>query len=474
MATSSTKRFIVGNSYGHHDGAVAVIDRGGRILYAEHTERQTGVKHDHHRFISPEIKQYRDEAVEVHHERPFIKNIRRWFSGETNLSRPIADRYINHHWSHAAGAYFTRPWHYPIEPVCVVIDSIGEFDTASIWYQKVKVWQMCYPLSIGLFYSAVTKQLGLRPNRDEHVVMAMAAHGNVRPQLLQFYEDEFKKGCHNGIAPHLAFDYSREDQAATAQWFLEREVLKIMEIAREYSDYLCYSGGVALNVKANTIVHSMFRGTWIMPNPGDAGSALGCAAAVLDKKLKWATPYLGSDIHSEENPYEIARSILDDGAVGLLAGRGEFGPRALGNRSLLADPRVAPDVGNTPTQRTGEEIVRKIKGRRDICPLAPMIMEEHVEKYFTGPTSEYMSFLATANENVPSSVKAIDNTSRVQVVPSHSTQLHRKVLEEWYELTNCPMLINTSFNLQDQPMPAHRMSNSVHREFESKHGIRVY
>jgi len=471
--TSSTKRFIVGNSYGHHDGAAAVIDLGGRILFAEHTERETGVKHDHHRYITPELRQYRSEAVEVFHERPFVKNLRRWWSGESKISRPIADRYINHHWSHAAASYYTRPWNCTIEPVCVVIDAIGEFDTASVWYHKKKVASVTYPLSVGLFYSAVTKSLGLRPNRDEHVVMAMSAHGEVNDYLFTHYKEQYALGCHQGIEA-TPFSVSPNDTAATAQHFLEQQVLEIMNIAREYSDYLCYSGGVALNVKANTLVHSMFRGTWIMPNPGDAGAALGCAAAVLDKKLIWETPYLGSYIHSEENPYEIARSILDDGAVGLLAGRGEFGPRALGNRSLLADPRVANVLGNTPSQRTGEEIVRKIKGRRDICPLAPMIMEEHVEKYFTGPTSEYMSFLATANENVPSSVKAIDNTSRVQVVPSHSTQLHRKVLEEWYELTNCPMLINTSFNLQDQPMPAHRMSNSVHREFESKHGIRVY
>jgi carbamoyltransferase len=400
MATSSTD-FIIGHSHGFHDAAASVIDTDGNIHYAEHTERLTGVKHDHHRFMGRELSKYEKSACTVFYERPMLKQIRQWFSGETISLKPHHDHYVSHHWSHAAGAYFTRPWADDIEPVCVVIDSIGEFNTASIWYKKKRVWSMSYPLSLGLFYSAVTKNIGLRPNRDEHITMAMSSKGIVAKELLDFYKEQFNKGLHKGMDESTE-DWSIYMQAATAQHFLEEKIFEIMSIAMQYSDHLCYSGGVALNCVANTKIYGMFKDMWIIPNPGDSGASLGAAAAHLNKRLIWEHPYLGVGIHTNINPKTVARDILENRAVAITHGHGEFGPRALGNRSLLGDARtekISNDV------KTGEEVIRKIKDRLPDSPLAPMVLEEYFDKYFTGPKNEYMSYVCKANDGVPTSIR---------------------------------------------------------------------
>ncbi len=467
--TISSTRFIIGHSHGFHDASVSVIDMGGRIHYAEHTERLTGVKHDHNKFIGKELSKYEGSARAVFYERPRLKQIRQWFSGEAVTHKPKHDHYVSHHWSHAAGAYFTHPWDSHIKPVCVVIDSIGEFDTASIWYDKKKVWSMPYPLSLGLFYSAVTKNLGLMPNRDEHITMAMSAYGHVDKELLAFYEDQFSKGLHKGIEKDRRSNYV---QAATAQHFLEQKIFEIMEKAKEYSNHLCYAGGVALNCVANTKIRNMFTDMWIMPNPGDSGASLGAAAAIIDKRLQWEHPYLGVGIHTNINPKEVARNILENRAAAVTHGCGEFGPRALGNRSLLGDARTWTALN---ISETGESVIRRIKERRTISPLAPVILEEHFDEYFTGPKNEYMSYVCEANPDmVPSSIRHIDNTSRVQVVKPDCKSIVRPILEEWYELTAQPFLINTSFNLKHQPMPGYAMLPKEKAEFERRYGIKIF
>ena len=433
---------ITGISHGFHDAAIAKITSDGEILYASHSERLTGIKNDKH--LAPEFEL---EGVKVFYERPFLKNLRRLYAGQKMVKRPEYDHYIHHHWSHAAGSYYTRPFNE--EPVCVVIDAIGEWDTASIWFRKKKVWSLKYPKSLGLFYSAATQACGLKPNEDEYITMAMAAYGT--PMDAYNAYDYYHRGAE--------FSGKPEDIAATAQKTLELEIVRIMRRARKYSRYLCYGGGVALNCVANTKVYHMFDKIWIMPNPGDAGAALGAAAAYLDKKLHWKDPYLGTNIESKINPRKVARHIRKHGVCGLAHGRAEFGPRALGNRSLLGDPR-----------RDIKDTVNEIKRRQKFRPFAPAILEEWADEYFDGPMNEYMQYVAIAKHDF-NSVTHVDGTARVQIVKKDCSSMLRQVLEEWYNLTKCPMLLNTSLNIKGQPMVDSAMDIPM---FKHKYKVEVF
>ena len=221
---------------------------------------------------------------------------------------------------------------------------------------------------------------------------------------------------------------------------LEDKIVEIMAIARQYSNYLCYGGGVALNCVANSKIRPMFTDVWIFPSPGDSGSALGAAAAINNKMLDWQGPYLGTNIDREINPKQVAQHLVEHSVCGVANGRAEFGPRALGNRSLLADCRL-------PIKDT----VNSIKKRQKFRPFAPAILAEFADQYFEGPMNEYMQFVAKAKHNYRS-VTHVDGTSRVQLVHSNCKSVLRPILEEWYELTGCPMLLNTSLNIKGQPL----------------------
>ena len=335
--------------------------------------------------------------------------------------------------------------------MCVVIDAIGEWDTASIWYKKKKKWSMKYPKSLGLFYSAITKAIKLKPNEDEYITMGMAAYGTPHIKIDPY------NNYHKGI--YLQRELSDNDIAASAQAIIEHEIIKIMTKARKYSRYLCYGGGVALNCVANTKIHSMFDKMWILPNPGDAGSSLGAAAAYLDKQLNWVDPYLGTDIKRDINVKEVVSYIIDNSYCGIANGRAEFGPRALGNRSLIADPRK--DIKDT---------VNQIKRRQKFRPFAPAILEEFADEYFEGPMNEYMQYVAKAKHD-HKSVTHVDGTARVQVVKKDCKSVIRPILEEWYEQTKCPMLLNTSLNIKGKPMVDNLQQA---KEFEKIYGVRVF
>lgn len=421
---------ITGLSHGFHDAAIAKIDSDGNIIYAAHSERLSRVKND------PELAfEFVAEGTTVFYEKPFLKNLRRLYAGQSWKSRPVYDHYISHHWSHAAAAYYTRP-HSEVEPVCVVIDAIGEWDTCSIWYNKKKVWSKKYPFSLGLMYSALTKAVGLKPNEDEYITMGMAAYGEPRFDLSYILDLDL----HRGLPNDFLRGARKEDVAASAQKLVEDQILEIMEIARKYSSYLCYGGGVALNCVANTKVSKMFDKMWIMPNPGDAGSSLGAAAAHLDKPLNWQGPYLGTEISRQINPKRVAKYLLNNKICGVANGRAEFGPRALGNRSLLADPR-----------QSIHDTVNDIKQRQRYRPFAPAILEEFADQYFEGPMNQYMQYVAKSKHSYRS-VMHVDGSARVQLVTPTCNTILRPILEEWYELTKCPMLLNTSLNIKGQPM----------------------
>ena len=196
---------------------------------------------------------------------------------------------------------------------------------------------------------------------------------------------------------------------------------------------------------------------WIFPNPGDAGSALGCILAKTKKRLEYTHTFWGYNIPRELNPNEVVAELLNSKVVGVANGRAEFGPRALGNRSLLADPRH--DVKNK---------VNKIKRRQKFRPFAPAILEEEYEKYFNGYGNEFMQFVSKAKHDYKSVVH-VDGTSRVQIVKDDGSNL-RQILECWYEVTKCPMLLNTSLNIKGQPI-VNTWEQAL--DFQNKYGVKV-
>ena len=177
-----------------------------------------------------------------------------------------------------------------------------------------------------------------------------------------------------------------------------------------------------------------------MPSPGDAGNSLGAAALVEKKKLKWKHPYLGYNIRREVNITEVVEHLINHSYCGIANGRAEFGPRALGNRSLIADPR-----------RDIKDTVNQIKRRQKFRPFAPAILEEFSKEYFEGPMNRYMQFVAKAKHDY-SSVTHVDGTARVQTVTRSQHAGLYKLLDKWHEATGCPMLLNTSLNIKGEPM----------------------
>jgi carbamoyltransferase len=390
-------------------------------------------------------------------------------------------KHYNHHLSHAAAGFQTSPYD---TATVVVIDAIGEWDTISIWSAYYddrgqahydKVWGQKYPHSIGLMYSAFTKHAGLRPLDEEYILMGMAGWGKsdgigaIRLHRSIIDDDQnltFKHNFHLGVPESAVFPADTYDMAAHVQELTEDLISNIMIKAGNLAPNanLVYCGGVALNCSANRILGEYFDNIWIMPNPGDAGSSLGAAAMAMGRRLVWKDAFLGHDISSPYPVKDIVSELIENKIVGVASGRAEFGPRALGNRSLLADPR-GPEI---------KDQVNEIKRRQKFRPFAPVILEELVHEYFDMPVawdrSPYMQ--TTANCRYPELYPAIvhvDGTSRVQTVPKDDSGI-RKLLESWYEWTNCPMLLNTSLNVRGEPMVNDRSDAD---RFETLYGVKV-
>ena len=254
--------------------------------------------------------------------------------------------------------------------------------------------------------------------------------------------------------------------AQSAQNLAEILILNVIYRAKKlaWSDKLVYMGGVALNCSANRNIGAYFNDIWIMPNPGDAGSSLGAAALALGSRLNWRDAFLGHCIPGAYPVNELLDRLLAEQIVGVASGRAEFGPRALGNRSLLADPRGS----------TIKEKVNEIKRRQKFRPFAPVILEELADQYFDMPrgwhNSRYMQTVADCR--LPDLFPAIvhhDGTSRVQTVPRDGSGI-RELLEKWFVMTGCPMLLNTSLNIRGEPMVNDRADAD---RFEQLYGVKV-
>jgi carbamoyltransferase len=207
---------------------------------------------------------------------------------------------------------------------------------------------------------------------------------------------------------------------------------------------LVFMGGCALNSKANTMLWDIFDNVWIMPNPGDAGSSLGAAASLYGKHIEWESPYLGYNIVGPYPVQQIVDGILKDKIVAVASGRAEYGPRALGNRSILADPRD-PNI---------KDKVNLIKQREQFRPFAPVVMAEHASEWFDMDyQSPYMQYTPKClkPDLIPSVVHA-DGTSRVQTITKDQHSGLYSVLEKFYAKTGVPILLNTSLNIKGQPL----------------------
>ena len=484
-------QYILGVSAGFHDAAATLIRGDGEIIFAGHSERYSKNKNDAN--IAPELLtelcEYDIDTI-AYYERPWLKQLRNLVSGQgidwsnvtvnqvlqnqlgSWLQQPPAQiKTYSHHLCHAAAGFQTSPYD---RATCVVIDAIGEFDTVSIWGAEYdtqdqarykKLWSQTYPRSIGLFYSAITQRIGLHPLDEEYITMGMSAYG--QPRYVEECRALLEDNLHIGIDPAWLWLATNEDIAASAQVLTEELIYSVMRRAQEFgwSSNLVYQGGVALNCLANRKLGEYFENIWIMPCPGDAGNSLGAAALAHGGRLRWTDACLGHEIPGEYPVGALVDHLQSDRIVGVASGRAEFGPRALGNRSLLADPRGS-DI---------KDQVNEIKRRQKFRPFAPVVLAEHVHELFDMPrgwhSSPYMQSVADCRRpDLYPAICHVDNTSRVQTVAADGSGI-RSLLEAWYARTGCPMLLNTSLNIRGEPMVNDRTDAD---RFEQLYKIKVF
>jgi len=485
-----------------HDAALAVV-HDGRLVFAAHAERYSRTKNDAmlcDELVEDALQWGRPDVV-VWYERPFVKKLRQVVAGQFGdvIERRTVPRaylrsvlkrvgvpvrhvdleYCEHHRSHALAGTSTAPF---TAGAVLVADAIGEFTTMSIWafesspfrLERLRQWR--YPDSLGLLYSAVTRRCGYRPNEEEYIIMGLAAYG--RPVHKERLIEDFlvsadhdwslRRNVHRGIGSWLP-EATDADLAASVQHVTDSIMTACARYAVTQSGTgnLVLSGGVALNCVANSRIAELpeVSNIHIFPNPGDAGSSVGAAASVLSSPLEWPDgPYLGKGIDGEYPVDDLLGELLDGGIAGVASGRAEFGPRALGNRSILADPRCA-DM---------KDRVNKYKGREPFRPFAPVVRQEDLANYFCLPvqSSPYMQFTAMAKEpDVIPAVCHVDGTSRVQTVSAVQHPALYELLTRWEQQTGCGVLLNTSMNGRGEPLV--NSAGDADR-FAARSGLPVY
>ena len=396
--------------------------------------------------------------------------------------------FVNHHLAHAASAYLCSPF-----SSAAVMTMDGRGEEASTSYYKgagnrlTKIGEVMIPNSLGLLYEAVTTHLGFLHSSDEYKVMALASYGK------PVYADEFRSMIHvttNGC--YTIDDYKLEQRfgpkrlrneefgarhfniAHSLQKVLEETVLQLTNWLQQETgeENLCMAGGVALNCVCNAVLrdHSTFKNIWVQPASGDDGTALGAALWVDAMQRKsddktfvmnhcyWGPEYRDDEIEKflqwTKVPYrklknvakEAAALLADDKIIGWFQGRMEFGPRALGSRSILASP-INPDM---------QAKLNDIKDREDFRPVAPVIREEDAPDWFEhAHYSPFMLFVYNVmpgkGDKIPA-VRHVDGTARIQTVNEQQHPLYYKLLTEFKTLTGVPVLVNTSFNTRGEPI----------------------
>lgn len=421
--------------------------------------------------------------------------------------RPL---YLSHHLSHAASAYYLSRFK---RAAIVTIDGVGEWATTTMGYGEngtIHIDQeIRFPHSLGLLYSTITTYLGFSANDAEYKVMGLAAYGDPKPFLPQFKElvTQFSDSSFQLNMRYFDFDWSdqrmfsdelvglfgkpprkpeakiysyHQNIAAALQRTLEEIVLRIFDVAhqRYHTDNLCFAGGVALNSVLNGKILSKtkFKRVYIPPDPSDAGGAMGAALYVAKQKKRALksqafTPFLGPDYSwnqiqkilkekrvahtfyqdKEELLQLVARLLQRKKIIGWFQGRMEWGPRALGNRSILA---------SAATEQMRDIINEKVKHRELFRPFAPVVLEEFVDDYFFADrnlpvSARYMLMVYPFRDAMKNKVPAVvhaDGSGRLQTISRDDNPLYYDLIETYHQLTGVPIIINTSFNVRGEPI----------------------
>jgi carbamoyltransferase len=397
---------------------------------------------------------------------------------------PARVRFVPHHVAHAASACLAAGWE---QASVMVIDGRGErasylagrYDRG---YLDVLSTQEL-PHSLGLVYEELTAHLGFRRSSDEYKVMALASYGEAEfldefRRLVRVDDGGFRTESVDWAryAPALArggdaWDERHAALAATVQRRVEEVLIELAARLHEHTgdERLGLAGGVALNCVANSRLwrEGPFREIWVQPAAGDAGTALGGALHVAreggDRIEPMSTAALGREWSDDELARRLARAaipyerpadaadvaaevIAADGIVAWFQGRSEYGPRALGHRSLLANPTRADNL----------ERLNDIKGREQFRPVAPMVLAERAAEIFDGPLpSPYMLFTHRVREGWRERIPAVvhvDGTARIQTVDREAEPLVARMLESFERRTGVPVVVNTSLNTAGRPM----------------------
>jgi len=563
---------ILGISAYYHDSAAALV-RDGEIIAAAQEERFSRKKHDA-RFPEGAIASclsqggitLRDIDEVVFYDKPLIKFERLletyltyapkgfrsfiaampvWLKEKlylkTTLKRELAALgnmtekelpallFAEHHQSHAASAFYPSPFE---RAAVMCLDGVGEWATTSVWlgdgHKLTPQWEIDFPHSLGMLYSAFTYYTGFRVNSGEYKLMGLAPYGEpeyvdlILDKLIDLKDDgtfrlnmkyfNYATGLtmtNDNFAklfgapartPETQIAQKEMDIARSIQAVTEEVVLRLARTVHKEldADYLCLAGGVALNCVANGRIlrEGPFKDIWIQPAAGDAGGALGAALVAWhdyhDKPRKvnghdsMEGSYLGpryedttikTQLDQMNAVYEhlddagledkLGAVLADEKVVGWFQGRMEFGPRSLGGRSIIGDPRSA---------KMQSVMNLKIKYRESFRPFAPAVLAEDVSEYFEQDRpSPYMLIVAPVNEalrtpmtaeqeqlfgieklNVPRStipaITHVDYSARVQTVHKETNPRFHAVLESFKQRTGCSVLVNTSFNVRGEPI----------------------
>jgi carbamoyltransferase len=400
-------------------------------------------------------------------------------------------RYVRHHVAHAASSALASP-----HPDCAVLVVDGRGERTSMLagsYRDSKIDVLAtqsLPHSLGLLYESLTEHLGFKRSSDEYKVMAMASYGTPR------FADRFRElvyatgdgGFRTEPVDWDSFTPRRQpgagkghalarpepdhaDLACSVQRVVEEVLLDLVGWLRDRTDHqsLCLAGGVALNCVANSkiFLRGGFDSVWVQPAAGDSGTALGAALALAGEAGEPISPMpsaqLGRGFTDDEIeatlveaavPYErpadfaaaVGDALADNALIGWFQGRAEFGPRALGGRSLLADPRRIDNL----------ERLNTVKGREQFRPVAPMVLADRAAEIFSGGPipSPYMLFVHEVAEQWRDKIPAVthvDGTARIQTVDTSTPVLHATI-SRFAERTGVPVIVNTSFNTSGRPM----------------------
>jgi carbamoyltransferase len=412
--------------------------------------------------------------------------------------------FVEHHLSHAASAFFVSPFS---EAAILTADGVGEWETTTqgmgVDNTITLTQSIHFPHSLGLLYSAFTYYLGFRVNSAEYKVMGLAPYGKpvfadlILRELVSLKED----GSLRLNMKYFAYDYGltmtnkyfhilfgvpprtpesaltqfHKDVAASIQYVTDEIMLRMtMDLHKKTgSDNLCLAGGVALNCVSNSkvLASSGFKKMFIQPAAGDAGGSVGAAFYIYNMLLQnertytWSHNFLGPEYSNEAIEQVLtqlnlegerlntdtllkrtAQLIADQQVIGWFQGRMEFGPRSLGARSILADPRNPENYSR---------VNLKIKFRESFRPFAPAVVLERIKDYFEfDQPSPYMLFVAQVRPDrrtIPA-VTHIDGSARLQTIARDDHALFYDLIIEFEKLTGCAVVINTSFNVRGEPI----------------------